>query len=97
MYSAVIIHVLPLSRCITDLYAETMQLKAINPDIKVLLSVGGWLHGTAPFTDMVGNIIYTCMYVGLMGHPILKFVRSGCSWLCECEIKFNDKIWLLDC
>ena len=63
---------LTLSCPITDLYAETMQLKVVNPNIKVLLSVGGWLHGTAPFTDMVGNIIYTCMYVGLMGHPIFE-------------------------
>ena len=77
---------LPLSRCITDLYAETMQLKAINPDIKVLLSVGGWLHGTAPFTDMVSNIFI--FYVSIIyyllnvccsfGSPYhLKYVGRG--------------------
>ena len=73
-------------RCITDLYAETMQLKAVNPNIKVLLSVGGWLHGTAPFTDMVGNILIFYVSIDLLyvccsiGSPYyLKYVEPGRS------------------
>ena len=35
------------------LYRETMQLKNQNPDLKILLAVGGWNHGTETFTEMV--------------------------------------------
>lgn len=33
------------------MYERTIDLKAINPDLKVLLAVGGWNHGS-------GNLIY---------------------------------------
>ena len=39
--------------CLIELYAETVALKQINPNLKVLLAVGGWTHGTATFTEMV--------------------------------------------
>ena len=35
--------------------AQVMQLKNTNKDLKVLLAVGGWTHGSGPFTDMVAT------------------------------------------
>jgi chitinase len=32
-----------------------MQLKVANPDLKILLAVGGWTHGSGPFTAMVAT------------------------------------------
>ena len=34
------------------MYPEVMALKNQNPKLKVTLAVGGWNHGTAPFTAM---------------------------------------------
>ena len=35
------------------MYERVTSLKKSKPDLKVLLSVGGWVHGSKPFTDMV--------------------------------------------
>jgi len=35
------------------MYADTMKLKESNPQLKILLAVGGWTHGTSTFTAMV--------------------------------------------
>ncbi|KAJ8320815.1 hypothetical protein KUTeg_002402 [Tegillarca granosa] len=35
------------------MYSRMMKVKAANPSIKVMLSVGGWTHGTAPFSAVV--------------------------------------------
>ena len=32
-----------------------MELKKVNPDLKVMLAVGGWNHAAAPFTQMVST------------------------------------------
>lgn len=37
------------------MYQQINALKKINPDLKVLLAVGGWNHGSAPFTQMVAT------------------------------------------
>lgn len=37
------------------MYRQIIALKAINPDLKVMLAVGGWNHGSAPFTQMVAT------------------------------------------
>ena len=38
---------------ISALYPAMMDLKNINPDLKVTLALGGWNHGSEPFTFMV--------------------------------------------
>lgn len=35
------------------LYARVVALKAKNPALKVLIGVGGWNHGSLPFSNMV--------------------------------------------
>ena len=32
-----------------------MNLKTVNPDLKVSLAIGGWTHGTAPFVALVDD------------------------------------------
>lgn len=40
---------------VTGLYARTIALKNKNPDLKVLLAVGGWQIGSKPFIPMISN------------------------------------------
>lgn len=34
-------------------YERIMNLRMLNPNLKILLAIGGWTHGTAPFTAVV--------------------------------------------
>lgn len=36
-----------------DMYRQFTNLKKKNPKLRTLLAVGGWNHGSKPFTDMV--------------------------------------------
>ncbi|CAF2630318.1 unnamed protein product [Rotaria sp. Silwood2] len=36
-------------------YKQILALKEKNPDLKVMLAVGGWNHGSGPFTQMVAT------------------------------------------
>ena len=36
-------------------YDMAKDLKTANPDLKILLAIGGWNHGSEPFTDMVST------------------------------------------
>ena len=47
-----IIYCIYYSFC-TGLYKEAVNLKQRNPNLKVLLTVGGWGMGTKNFSDMV--------------------------------------------
>ena len=40
---------------ITAMIAQIVRWKDTNADLKILLAVGGWTHGSAPFTDMVST------------------------------------------
>lgn len=37
------------------MYKKIVALKQQNPDLKVMLAVGGWNHPAAPFTQIVSN------------------------------------------
>ena len=37
-------------------YDRIMKHKEKNPDLKVLLAVGGWAFGSKPFQDLTSNI-----------------------------------------
>ncbi|XP_076074292.1 putative chitinase 10 [Mytilus galloprovincialis] len=37
------------------MYERTMALKAKNPDLKILIAIGGWNQGSGPFTALVEN------------------------------------------
>ena len=40
---------------LTEMYKQITALKEKNPDLKVMLAVGGWNHGSQPFTQMVAT------------------------------------------
>ena len=40
---------------ITAMIAQIVRWKDTNAELKILLAVGGWTHGSAPFTDMVST------------------------------------------
>ena len=37
------------------MYERVVDLKAQSPHLKVLLAVGGWDHGSGPFSNMVAD------------------------------------------
>jgi chitinase len=37
------------------MYPQIIALKQKNPYLKVMLAVGGWNHGSEPFTQMVAT------------------------------------------
>lgn len=50
-----VISLMPCIICRTGQYEKIMNLRTVNPDLKILLAIGGWTHGTAPFTAVVDD------------------------------------------
>ena len=53
-------------------YAKVVGLKKKNPELKVLLAVGGWKVGSAPFTAMVSGPASRAEFV----KTSVKFLRN---------------------
>ena len=45
------------------MYSRVMALRKVNPDLKVLLAVGGWKHRGEPFTDIVKDPVKQTKFV----------------------------------
>ncbi|GFS03528.1 chitinase-3-like protein 1 [Elysia marginata] len=54
------------------LYARTLALKKKNPELKVLLAVGGWLIGSQPFIPVVRSETSREVWI----HNVVKYLRK---------------------
>jgi len=71
------------------LYERVIDLKKINPKLKVMLAVGGWNLGSGPFSDMVTDQTLR-----------QKFVRTAVDYLIlhkfdglDLELVFKNKFY----
>jgi len=55
------------------LYSRTQALKNINPNVKILLAVGGWTVGSDPFIPMISNPNNRRAFV----HDVVDYLRSN--------------------
>ncbi|GFR85183.1 chitinase-3-like protein 1 [Elysia marginata] len=55
------------------LYKQFTDLKKKNPDLKTLLAVGGWNHGSLPFTAMVSSKVKRAKFIS----HAMKYLRSN--------------------
>ncbi len=71
------------------MYERVIDLKKINPKLKVMLAVGGWNLGSGPFSDMVTDQTLR-----------QKFVRTAVDYLIlhkfdglDLELVFKNKFY----
>ena len=43
--------------CVCCRYERVVNLKRVNPSLKILLAVGGWNFGTVPMTQMLSTAV----------------------------------------
>ncbi|KAH9513667.1 Endochitinase 1 [Bulinus truncatus] len=55
------------------LYTRTLALKKINPELKVLLAVGGWQIGSKPFIPMIRNETIRAKWI----KNVVRYLRSN--------------------
>lgn len=46
-----------------DVHGRIQELRKKNPDLKILLAIGGWAFGSAPFKDLTSNIFRMNQFV----------------------------------
>ncbi|KAF7286452.1 chitinase 7 [Rhynchophorus ferrugineus] len=59
-----------------EMYDRIIALREKNPDLKVLLAIGGWAFGSTPFKELTGNVFRMNQFV----YDAIDFLR---------EYKFN--------
>ena len=58
-------------------YKRVLDLRKVNPKLKVLLSVGGWNHGGRPFTDIVKDPVKQTKFVDQVGLRVNTVFRRS--------------------
>ncbi|KAI5723130.1 hypothetical protein M8J76_001722 [Diaphorina citri] len=53
-------------------FEALMQLREKNPDIKILLAIGGWAFGSTPFKELTGNVFRMNQFV----YESIEFLRE---------------------
>jgi GH18 family chitinase len=71
------------------------DLKTANPDLKILLAIGGWNHGSEPFTDMVStqsNIdqfaVNSLTFLRTHGFTLYLTYYQNCTFILNYSIKY---------
>jgi chitinase len=59
-----------------DMYDQVIELREKNPDLQVLLAIGGWAFGSTPFKELTSNVFRMNQFV----YEAIEFLR---------EYKFN--------
>ncbi len=59
------------------LYERSVALKEINPELKVMLAVGGWNHGSGPFSKMANDDTKRANFVRNTVSYLLKHKFDG--------------------
>lgn len=55
-----------------DMYDEVLALREVNPDLQVLLAIGGWAFGSTPFKELTSNVFRMNQFV----YEAIEFLRE---------------------
>ncbi|KAK9883780.1 hypothetical protein WA026_001972 [Henosepilachna vigintioctopunctata] len=55
-----------------EMYDRIIALREKNPDLKVLLAIGGWAFGSTPFKELTGNVFRMNQFV----YDAIEFLRD---------------------
>ncbi|KAJ3624357.1 hypothetical protein MTP99_017991 [Tenebrio molitor] len=55
-----------------DMYDRVVALREKNPDLKVLLAIGGWAFGSTPFKELTNNVFRMNQFV----YDAIEFLRE---------------------
>lgn len=55
-----------------DMYDQVLELREKNPDLQVLLAIGGWAFGSTPFKELTSNVFRMNQFV----YEAIEFLRE---------------------
>lgn len=55
-----------------DSYDDVLELREKNPDLQVLLAIGGWAFGSTPFKELTSNVFRMNQFV----YEAIDFLRE---------------------
>ncbi|CAH0564615.1 unnamed protein product [Brassicogethes aeneus] len=55
-----------------EMYERVIELREKNPDLKILLAIGGWAFGSSPFKELTGNTFRMNQFV----YEAIEFLRE---------------------
>lgn len=55
-----------------EMYDEVLALREVNPELQVLLAIGGWAFGSTPFKELTSNVFRMNQFV----YEAIDFLRE---------------------